>query len=121
KDLLQDVIHFTNCCRDEYQSSSQSIQASINNVTKEQEYEGFITKNSQNSLPALPFIFEGSLLELTSTDLSADEIVVNDLTMEKLQHKRTLLSKDLENVKQQLDDKVSSNVQICFLNAFMVI
>lgn len=105
KDLLQDVIHFTNCCRDEYQSSSQSIQASINNVTKEQEYEGFITKNSQNSLPALPFIFEGSLLELTSTDLSADEIVVNDLTMEKLQHKRTLLSKDLENVKQQLDDK----------------
>lgn len=45
KDLLQDVIHFTNCCRDEYQSSSHSIQASINNVIKEQEYEGFITKN----------------------------------------------------------------------------
>ena len=35
--------------------------------------------------------------------------------------RQTLLSKDLENVKQQLDDKVSSNVQICVVNAFVVI
>lgn len=105
KDLLQDVFNLTNCCHEKYLSSSQAVQASISDVKKEQEYESFITKHRQNQTPALAFIFDVSLLELTSTGVTGDELVVNDLTMEKLQHKRTLLSKDLENVEQQLEAK----------------
>lgn len=105
KDLLQEVVLLTMCCREEYLISSQIVQTGIDEVKKEQEYSGFITKHRQHQSPVLSFIFDESLLELTSTGLTADELVVNDLTMEKLQHKRTLLSNDLENVQQQLEDK----------------
>lgn len=45
----------------------------------------------QNQKPALAFIFDPSLLQLTSTGVTADKLVVNDLTMEKLQHRYVLI------------------------------
>jgi len=45
KDLLQDVFHLTNCCREEYLSSSQAVQASVTEVKRDQEYANFINKN----------------------------------------------------------------------------
>ena len=41
----------------------------------------------QKQSPNLPFIFDTSLIDLTSTGVTADELIVNDLTMEQLQHK----------------------------------
>lgn len=107
KDLLQDVVNLTNCCREEFLSSSRVIQTSVNEVRKQQEYSTFITKFRQDPSPVIPFLFDPNVLELTSTGVTAEELVVNDLTYEKLQHKRALLSKDLENVDQQLESKKS--------------
>lgn len=45
KDLLQDVVHLTNCCREEYFTSSQAVQTSVSEVKKDQEYTNFITKH----------------------------------------------------------------------------
>lgn len=41
----------------------------------------------QDPSPVIPFLFDPNVLELTSTGVTADELVVNDLTYEKLQHK----------------------------------
>ena len=45
----------------------------------------------QNQKPALAFIFDASLLQLTSTGVKADELVLNDLTMEKLEYRCVLI------------------------------
>ena len=45
KDLLQEVVLLTMCCREEYLISSQIVQTGIDEVKKEQEYSGFITKH----------------------------------------------------------------------------
>ena len=37
--------------------------------------------------PVCPYLFEPTLLELTTSDVKADELNVSDLTFEKLQHK----------------------------------
>ncbi|RMX49307.1 hypothetical protein pdam_00011245 [Pocillopora damicornis] len=112
KDLLQDVVNLTNCCREEFLSSSRVIQTSVNEVRKQQEYSTFITKFRQDPSPVIPFLFDPNVLELTSTGVTAEELVVNDLTYEKLQHKRALLSKDLENVDQQLESKKEQTVSV---------
>ena len=41
----------------------------------------------QNQAPTYPFVFDSALFELTSSGVIADELLVNDLTLEKLQHK----------------------------------
>ena len=41
----------------------------------------------QNQAPGYQFVFDSSLIELTSSGVIADELLVNDLTLEKLQHK----------------------------------
>jgi len=41
----------------------------------------------QNQAPAYPFVFDSALIELTSSGVIANELLVNDLTLEKLQHK----------------------------------
>ena len=45
KDLLQDAVNLTNCCRKEYLTSSQAVQASIDEVKKDTEYASFIAKH----------------------------------------------------------------------------
>ena len=45
KDLLQDAVNLTNCCRKEYLTSSQAVQASVDEVKKDKEYASFITKH----------------------------------------------------------------------------
>ena len=47
----------------------------------------------QNQKPALAFIFDPTLLQLTSTGVTADELVLNDLTMEKLEYRCVLILK----------------------------
>ncbi|CAH3034749.1 unnamed protein product [Porites lobata] len=111
KDLLQDVFHLTNCCREEYMSSSQAVQASVTEVKRDQEYANFINKNRQNQKPALAFIFDPTLLQLTSTGVTADELVLNDLTMEKLEYRRNYLTKEIETIEQQLEAKQKEHEQ----------
>lgn len=41
----------------------------------------------QDPSPVIPFLFDPNVLELTSSGVTAEELVVNDLTYEKLQHK----------------------------------
>ena len=41
----------------------------------------------QSPAPAYQFVFDSALIELTSSGVIADELLVNDLTLEKLQHK----------------------------------
>lgn len=45
KDLLQDAVNLTNCCREEYLTSSQAVQASVDEVIKDKEYTSFINKH----------------------------------------------------------------------------
>lgn len=45
KDLLQDAVNLTNCCREEYLTSSQAVQASVDEVKKDKEYASFITRH----------------------------------------------------------------------------
>ena len=45
KDLLQDAVNLTSCCREEFLSSSQEIQASVDEVKKEEEYSSFVAKH----------------------------------------------------------------------------
>ena len=45
----------------------------------------------QNPSPAYPFVFDSALTELTSSGVIVDELLVNDLTLEKLQHKYVVL------------------------------
>ncbi|XP_073239264.1 tyrosine-protein kinase Fer-like isoform X2 [Porites lutea] len=111
KDVLQDVFHLTNCCREEYMSSSQAVQASVTEVKRDQEYANFINNNRQNQKPALAFIFDPSLLQLTSTGVTADELVLNDLTMEKLEYRRNYLTKEIETIEKQLEAKQKEHEQ----------
>ena len=45
KDVLQDAVNLTNCCREEYLTSSQAVQASVDEVKKDTEYASFINKH----------------------------------------------------------------------------
>ena len=41
----------------------------------------------QKPMPVYPFMFDSSLVEMTTSGVIQNELVVNDLTLEKLQHK----------------------------------
>lgn len=65
----------------------------------------------QDPSPVIPFLFDPNVLELTSTGVTADELVVNDLTYEKLQHKWvknwTFLSSIFEITKTEKASEIS--------------
>ncbi|XP_048580997.1 tyrosine-protein kinase Fer isoform X2 [Nematostella vectensis] len=105
KEILQEILNFTDCCREEFVTSSIKVHESIGAVTKEHEYVDFIQANKKSS-PVCPFLFEPTLLENTSTNLKANKLMVNDLTGEKLQHKNTLLTQELQIIDQQLEHKI---------------
>ncbi|XP_053320359.1 tyrosine-protein kinase Fes/Fps [Spea bombifrons] len=104
KGIMQEYHGITSLVQEEVGCVHQEIEGALNKIDPVQEYENFIQMNrSSSSLPPT-IIFDTSLLEETES-LEEEELQLNDLTIESVQHTLTSVEEDLSIASETVSTK----------------
>nr|XP_033776357.1 tyrosine-protein kinase Fes/Fps [Geotrypetes seraphini] len=111
KDILQEYFEITSLVQEEIQSVHQEIAQAITIIDHTTEYESFIQSN--RSVVRLPSVvtFDTSLLEETE-NLEAEELQLNELTIESVQHTKTSVEEELASVSAAVCSKQEAVTQL---------
>lgn len=96
KDILQDYHSQIQFSREDFVNCYAVVQQSIDDIQKGLEYVTFVRQNGADAAPFIPFEFDTQLVELTTTNVHAGEIVLNNLTVETLRDKQEACQNKLE-------------------------
>ncbi|XP_075714236.1 tyrosine-protein kinase Fes/Fps [Rhinoderma darwinii] len=115
KDIMQEYHKITSLVQEEIAAFHQEINNAIVNINPYREYECFIQMNrSSASLPPM-VTFDTSLLEETD-NLEEEELQLNDLTIENVQHTLTSIEEELVvvtetvNIKQEVMKQLKTEI-----------
>uniref|UniRef100_A0A672QVH1 Tyrosine-protein kinase n=1 Tax=Sinocyclocheilus grahami TaxID=75366 RepID=A0A672QVH1_SINGR len=103
KEILQEYFDLSSVLHDEVVSVHTEMANALKAIQPQREYENFIQQNrSRGEVPAC-VEFDGSLLE-DAEDLKPEDLQLNELTVEGIQHRVYLFSKRnaLEDSRQQV-------------------
>uniref|UniRef100_A0A672QVG5 Tyrosine-protein kinase n=1 Tax=Sinocyclocheilus grahami TaxID=75366 RepID=A0A672QVG5_SINGR len=105
KEILQEYFDLSSVLHDEVVSVHTEMANALKAIQPQREYENFIQQNRYISSPFVPACveFDGSLLE-DAEDLKPEDLQLNELTVEGIQHRVYLFSKRnaLEDSRQQV-------------------
>ena len=93
------------------QDIQSKIEQSVNNIKSSEEYTQFTEKNKTSPPKPISFKFDPGLLENQTTRLKANEISVDDLTVETLRAKLKEIEVNLKDTKNQIKDKQTLVIQ----------
>ncbi|XP_077119675.1 tyrosine-protein kinase Fes/Fps [Ranitomeya variabilis] len=111
KDILQEYHKITSLVQEEIAAVHQEINNAIININPRKEYENFIQMNrSSASLPPM-VTFDTSLLDETD-NLEEEELQLNDLTIENVQHTLTSIEEELAMVTETVNIKQDAVQQL---------
>ncbi|XP_040198419.1 tyrosine-protein kinase Fes/Fps [Rana temporaria] len=104
KTIMQEYYEITSLVQEEIAAVHREIISAISSINPTKEYEDFIQMNrSTVSLPPV-VSFDTSLLE-ESDNLEEEELQLNDLTIESVQHTLTFLEEELTEVSEGVISK----------------
>jgi hypothetical protein len=106
KDILQDYHSQIQFSREDFVNCYAVVQQSIDDIQKGLEYVTFVRQNGADAAPFIPFEFDTQLVELTTTNVHAGEIVLNNLTVETLRDKQEACQNKLEECHTTLGYRV---------------
>ncbi|XP_072236573.1 tyrosine-protein kinase Fes/Fps [Leuresthes tenuis] len=111
KEILQEYFDISTFLHHEVVRIHREISSALTAIDPEKEYENFIQQNrSVGDIPACAD-FDCSLLE-DAEQLNPREIELNDLTLEKLQHKLTAVEEELLDLARSLGSQQTSVEQL---------
>jgi len=111
--VLQEVVRCTNFANVRSQESQTKIEKGVNNIKSSEEYTEFIERNKTSPPKPLVFKFDSSLLDQdTMPGLKANEIVVDDCTLEILKSRLRDSEADLKDIKNKIKDKQTLLIQL---------
>ncbi|XP_041444188.1 tyrosine-protein kinase Fes/Fps [Xenopus laevis] len=103
KNIMQEYSEITSLVQEEVVSLHREIASAVNRISPEQEYDNFLQmKRSVSELPPI-VTFDTSLLE--ETDDLEEELQLNDLTVESVQHTLTSVEEELASVTAAIESK----------------
>uniref|UniRef100_A0A8C5M5A2 Tyrosine-protein kinase n=1 Tax=Leptobrachium leishanense TaxID=445787 RepID=A0A8C5M5A2_9ANUR len=115
KDILQEYHEITSLVQEEVAGVHREIEQAIGSINPIREYDNFTEMNrSVTNLPPMAS-FDTSLLKETD-DLEEEELQLNDLTIESVQHMLTSVEEDLAlvsetvNTKQEIINQLHSEI-----------
>ncbi|XP_078579951.1 tyrosine-protein kinase Fer-like isoform X2 [Branchiostoma floridae x Branchiostoma japonicum] len=107
KDLLSDYQKKTNLSRKEFQSSHRKVEETLAALQSKEEYNSFIQQHKHEPPPYVNIDFDKSVWEeYKDPMLEKQEVVLNNLTFETVQHSSTMFEASLRDCKAQLDEKL---------------
>ncbi|XP_028402324.1 tyrosine-protein kinase Fer-like [Dendronephthya gigantea] len=107
KSIMNELTQHLKECSEQYARFSDAITSTIEEISDENPYEPFIVNKGVAYEPQTCYKFDETLLNITKTDLQENEIALNDLTIEQLKSKNTLLEKTVTETKTELNEKSS--------------
>lgn len=111
KDIMQEYHNITSLVQEEIAAVHQEIHNVITNINPSREYDNFIQMNrSSAGLPPM-VTFDTSLLEETD-NLEEEELQLNDLTIENVQHTLTSVEEELAVVTETVNIKQEAMKQL---------
>ncbi|XP_039867091.1 tyrosine-protein kinase Fes/Fps isoform X3 [Simochromis diagramma] len=111
KEILQEYFDICTLLHHEVVRIHREMASALTAIDPHREYESFIHQNrSVGEIPACAD-FDNSLLEDTE-QLSTKEIELNDLTLEKIQHKLTTIEEELLDLARSLGSQQTSVEQL---------
>ncbi|KAM4592729.1 tyrosine-protein kinase Fes/Fps [Odontesthes bonariensis] len=111
KEILQEYFDISTFLHHEVVRIHREISSALTAIDPEKEYESFIQQNrSVGDIPPCAD-FDCSLLE-DAEQLNPREIELNDLTLEKIQHKLTAIEEELLDLARSLGSQQTSVEQL---------
>ncbi|CAB3992692.1 tyrosine- kinase Fer isoform X1 [Paramuricea clavata] len=107
KTILGDITYYIKAYSERYGQLADSINSSMEEVKDDNPYEPFIINNGAPLEQHGDYTFDEALLTITTTDLMANELGLNDLTLEQLKAKNILFEKSVFETKAELSQKSS--------------
>uniref|UniRef100_F6RPL0 Tyrosine-protein kinase n=1 Tax=Xenopus tropicalis TaxID=8364 RepID=F6RPL0_XENTR len=103
KNIMQEYSEITSLVQEEVASLHREIASAVNSISPFKEYDNFLQMNrSVSELPPI-VTFDTSLLE--ETDDLEEELQLNDLTVESVQHTLTSVEEELASVTAAIEGK----------------
>ncbi|XP_061671173.1 tyrosine-protein kinase Fes/Fps isoform X1 [Syngnathoides biaculeatus] len=111
KEILQEYFDISSLLHQEVVQIHQEMYAAITAIDPLTEYESFIQENRSAGDVPVSAEFDCSLLENTE-DLNPQEVQLNDLTLETIQHKLTTVEDELLELSRSLSSQQVSVEQL---------
>ncbi|CAH1788194.1 unnamed protein product [Owenia fusiformis] len=105
KEILQEYSNYTNFSRDDFTSSQAELDKAILSISPSLEYKEFIDKNKDDPICAQTFEFDKDLLEEYKGTLKDNQIALDDLTVETLQHNLSGFQDQLALFQNHIEQK----------------
>ncbi|KAL5020316.1 hypothetical protein ScPMuIL_003208 [Solemya velum] len=110
KKILEDYSSLTNFSRPECRDIFSAMEVAVEDITPDSEYTStFLAENRSNPLQKVQFDFDSKILLDYQGSITANKLLVNDLTYEALLHRKSTVGEELSQLKQMLEDKERSH------------
>uniref|UniRef100_A0A8C4QPF3 non-specific protein-tyrosine kinase n=1 Tax=Eptatretus burgeri TaxID=7764 RepID=A0A8C4QPF3_EPTBU len=104
KDILAEYLRVSNLTAEPILLLHQEMASAVSDIQPNTEYDNFIEQNRSQPVSGPPLSFDCLVTEAMSF-LLPGQIMVNDLTLEELQHRLSLLSEELEQLGKVRKEK----------------
>uniref|UniRef100_A0A673K1U8 Tyrosine-protein kinase n=1 Tax=Sinocyclocheilus rhinocerous TaxID=307959 RepID=A0A673K1U8_9TELE len=113
KEILQEYFDLSSVLHDEVVSVHTEMANALKAIQPQREYENFIQLNRYISSPFVPACveFDGSLLE-DAEDLKPEDLQLNELTVEGIQHRLTAVEEELLGLASTLGSQQATVNQL---------
>uniref|UniRef100_A0A671Q522 Tyrosine-protein kinase n=1 Tax=Sinocyclocheilus anshuiensis TaxID=1608454 RepID=A0A671Q522_9TELE len=113
KEILQEYFDLSSVLHDEVVSVHTEMANALKAIQPQREYENFIQQNRYISSPFVPACveFDGSLLE-DAEDLKPEDLQLNELTVEGIQHRLTAVEEELLGLASTLGSQQATVNQL---------
>ncbi|KAK2171480.1 hypothetical protein NP493_1060g01042 [Ridgeia piscesae] len=107
KEILQEYAQLTDKSTPEFSECYSEIHKAVNGLHASSEYDNFLEKDKSEPLAEEKFEFDASLLNDYKGQLLCNEIVLDDITIDNIQHRLTTLESEIESCVQEQSAKRS--------------
>ncbi|XP_031424894.1 tyrosine-protein kinase Fes/Fps [Clupea harengus] len=111
KEILQEYFDLTTLLHEEVVSVHREMTNALNAINPQREYDSFIQQNRSVAEVPVWLEFDCSVLE-EAEKLQAEELVLNDLTVEGLQHRLTTVEDELLSLSATLGNQQATVTQL---------
>lgn len=107
KEILQEYTRLTDRSTPEFSECYTEIYKALDGLHATSEYDSFLEKDKSKPLATEKFEFDSSLLTDYKGQLLCNEIVLDDITKDNIQHRLTTLETQIANCVQEKSAKKS--------------
>ncbi|XP_033624795.1 tyrosine-protein kinase Fer-like isoform X1 [Asterias rubens] len=105
KQTMSDLSNLSSTCMGDFVTSQNAVMRCIADVRPDVEYSNFVDNHKVDPPAREYFEFDGSILEDFPDGMEENVIVLDNLTLESVQHTHTSLGESLTEVRESLSSK----------------